>query len=345
MATSPKPSNGGMNKNTVAGNQLIKLCRLAFKADLPLLLIGNYGIGKSEILVQAAESLGIDYRVLDLSLMEPPDLLGLPRIGEDGRMHYALLSSLPTSGRGLFIIEEPNRAPRYMQAPCYRLLTARCLNDYRLPKGWLPCASINPPGEEFHVADLDPVLESRFLCVEVVPEAEEWALWAEKNGIHARIIEFVKSCPGIFKDPKANPRSWTMASKFLKVCEVEGTDSDLLTQGFSGLVGTRWALAFLRMYRDKLLPLKPAEIIEEYPFHRNALKSWIRKSCLDIVDASLELLKRYLQPQAVYGELIRNETHKANVQNFLADLPAEFKKQMAGWLRERGFENLMAEEE
>ena len=98
-----------------------------------MLIEAKHGIGKSQIIEQAAEDLGDRITFcFDLSLMEPPDLIGLPQIVENVTK-YAQPSSLPTAGAGLLMFEELNRAPEHMRAPCLQLLTARSLNDYRMP--------------------------------------------------------------------------------------------------------------------------------------------------------------------------------------------------------------------
>src|SRR5262249_55410972 len=155
------------------------------------LLEGHHGIGKSEVLKQCASELGIDCHIRDLSLMEPPDLVGMPYT-EDGRTRFAAPATLPQPGtRGLFILEELNRCPRYMLAPCLQLLSERCLNDYRLPPGWLPCASINPAGEGYQVEELDGAVLSRFVRLRVVPDVDEWLEWAEEHRVHDKVRAFV----------------------------------------------------------------------------------------------------------------------------------------------------------
>src|SRR5262249_17559966 len=119
------------------GAALTPLVKLCYTANRPLLLIGPHGVGKSEVLQAAAHELKIDFITRDLSLMEPPDLIGLPTM-KGGVTRYCRPSFLPTSGQGLIVFEELNRCATYMRAPCLQLLTARCLNDYRLPEGWLP---------------------------------------------------------------------------------------------------------------------------------------------------------------------------------------------------------------
>ena len=99
-------------------------------ADQPLLLWGRHGIGKSELLEQAAKELCIKYISQDLSLMEPTDLTGLPKM-DGATTKYLPPNFLPTSGNGLLVFEELNRCDRFVRTPCLQLLTARCFE--RLP--------------------------------------------------------------------------------------------------------------------------------------------------------------------------------------------------------------------
>ena len=151
-----------------AGKPLIEMVRLCRESDVPLLLSGRPGIGKSDLLKAAAKELGIGCICRDLSIMDPPDLV--QPAGSPGKRHGFCRRNFCREGAdGLFIIEELNREDRHMRAPCLQLLTDRCLNDYRLPKGWLPMAAINPFEDgKNDVDDLDEALLSRFTRVERV---------------------------------------------------------------------------------------------------------------------------------------------------------------------------------
>lgn len=325
-----------------AGTPLVELIADAYKANLPVLLIGMHGIGKSELMAQVAASLGIGLEIRDLSVMEPPDLVGIPQVGADGRTHYAAPSFLPTDGRGLLVFEELNRCPRYMQGPCLQLLTARRLNDYCLPEGWVPCAAIND-GDGYMVEELDPALRSRFLQIRVVPDVREWVRWARgQQRVHPKVIEFVEHSPGIFTDPHANPRAWVYASQFLSTWEKGQRNEEVITVALAGLLGDKWALAFLKVYKNECHPLQARDVIEAYPAYRAAVRAWVSQGQLDIVAASLELLKRHLQPQPVYDTIVRDSAQKANLLTFLADLPGDLRRQVREWLRERGFTALLA---
>ena len=84
-----------------AGVSLVEVITLGYRANRPILLHGCHGLGKSEILAQAATQLGISCLSRDLSLMEPPDLVGIPQIKEDGKTYYAVPSFIRDRIRGL----------------------------------------------------------------------------------------------------------------------------------------------------------------------------------------------------------------------------------------------------
>src|SRR5207245_1885723 len=127
---------------------------IAFDTRQAVMLHGRHGIGKSAIFHAVAERLRIDCCVRDLSIMEPPDLAGMPYI-EQGRTHFAAPSFLPQAGCGLLVFEELNRTRRDVITPTLQLLSARRLNDYMLPPGWLPCAAVNDSEDGYDVETLD----------------------------------------------------------------------------------------------------------------------------------------------------------------------------------------------
>ncbi len=108
----------------------------------------------------------------------PPDLVGLPTI-KDGRTEYALPHVLPKGGAGILLLEELNRAERYIQQPALQLLSARRLHEYVLPAGWVCVATVNPQTAEYHVTALDKALRARFLQVSVRADRASWLAWAQ----------------------------------------------------------------------------------------------------------------------------------------------------------------------
>src|SRR5256885_10644666 len=120
-APAPPANASAESAGVPVGERAAAGLALAARSRRATLLEGPTGIGKSELVRQVAQSLGVGFAVLDLSLLEPPDLVGLPVLA-DGRTAYATPTSLPTGGAGILLLEELNRADRPGQQPALHLL-------------------------------------------------------------------------------------------------------------------------------------------------------------------------------------------------------------------------------
>ncbi len=230
------------------GPRLEAVLELAYRARRAVLLEGPTGIGKSEIVRHVAARLGITTVVLDLSLLEPPDLVGLPTI-RDGRTSYAVPQALPMDGAGILMLEELNRAERYIQQPALQLLTARRLHEYELPPGWVCFAAINPESADYQVTVLDRALRARFMELSVRADRASWLAWAQMHGVHPGVLAVAQAHERVFDD--VPPRTWTYASQVLKaLTPVELEDAVLLRDALGGYLPAAWVETLLAS-RDK----------------------------------------------------------------------------------------------
>jgi hypothetical protein len=328
------------------GLAVTDLLALAYRSNVPALLIGAHGLGKSEITAAAAAALGIDCISRDLSLMEPPDLVGLPKT-EGGATTFLPPEFLPReSGRGGFLlIEEINRAPRYMQSCCLELLTSRRLNSYVLPPHWLPVACINPKNEGYHVDLLDAALMSRFMKIEVCAAVEPWAAWARANDIHPKIIEYVETVPNSLDESQggSNPRSWTYASRALKAAGAELLERspNTLVTALIGLIGPIHTTALVRLILGTEVALKPADVIHNWPGSRATMKRWKQQGRLDLLGASMRAILQWVRPEGVADELRGDVRRRGHVRAFVAMLPGDLAEQARGCLLELGYSFLI----
>jgi hypothetical protein len=216
---------------------------LAYRARRPVLLEGPTGIGKSEVVRQVADRLGVATVVLDLSLLEPPDLVGLPVVHE-GRTTYAPPAVLPAGGAGILMLEELNRAERYIQQPALQLLTARRLHEYELPGGWVCFAAVNPESADYQVTPLDRALRARFLSVAVRADRSAWLAWAQTHGVHPAVVALAQAHERILDD--VPPRSWTYVSEILTALRPEElSDGVLLRDALGGYLPPAWVESLL----------------------------------------------------------------------------------------------------
>ncbi len=313
---------------------------IAYRANQPFMLEGPHGIGKSNVVEQVADELDIPLIVLDLSLLDPSDLLGMP-YRKNGRTVYAPPSCLPQEGKGLLLFEELNRAPEMTRTPALELLTRRRMHDYVLPPGWVPCAAVNSFGGDYSVDPLDPAMLSRFLIFRVKADCEGWLAWARKNNVHPVVIEFVEQSPNIFSESNVNPRSMTYVSEYLKSYEKfrrEDDDSSVLVYGWSGLVGLNIAVAMYRFYQGFEYAPGPKEILNNYLNVRAAVKKMVTNGKLDLVACTIDKLKRHLQRSHNWNSVTHTKGKHANLKHFLEDIPADMKLDFDKWSVERGYD-------
>jgi len=329
------------------GPATIEILSLAYRASVPALLIGSAGVGKSEITAAAAASLGIECITRDLSLMEPTDLVGLPKIADDVTTYFPP-EFLPRGAdrKGFLLFEEINRAPRYMAAACLELLTSRRLNSYVLPSGFLPVACANPKTAEYHVDVFDKALASRFLKVEVRAAVGPWTEWARGSGIHAKIIEYVNDVPNALDDALggSNPRSWAYASRVLVAAgeEMLAARPDTVVAALNGIIGPVHTTALLRLIMGTEVALKPADVIHNWPSTRATMRRWSRQGRLDLLAASTRAVLQWLRPEGVAEQVRANPRQLYAVRAFLRHLPGDLTGQAHAVLLEHGYTFLIS---
>ena len=193
----------------------------------PVMLWGAPGVGKSQMVAQAARK--HDARVIDirLSQLEPSDLRGIPfRSGE--QVEWAIPSMLPDVNRhgntGVLFLDEITSAPPSVSAAAYQLILDRQLGNYQVPTGWAIVAAGNRQGDRGVTYTMPAPLANRFSHFEVDINLDDWVTWAYASDIDERIIAFLRFRPELLFDfdPAHNPvafpspRSWEFAHRALK---------------------------------------------------------------------------------------------------------------------------------
>jgi MoxR-like ATPase len=306
------------------GRPLVSALNAVFAANLVPLVAGPTGVGKTETFEEVARASGWKYLARDLSLLEPPDLVGLP--APDGKVtKYLPPAFLPTekNGKGLLVLDEVNRAPAYMRAPCLQFVLNRSLNDYRLPDGWRLAVAINPAEDGYDVDELDPALEARFVRINVVASPDEWLVWARQNDIDPRVIDYVASDLAVFDGQASNPRAWTFVSRLMRAADELNTPPSILQAVVGGCVGQERAAAFLRYSQDQVKPFSAEEVLSAYKRVRPTVRAWVADGKLDLVEGTLLNVQKRLQSRTGYSEVRSDEEAWKNVGRLLGDLPGD----------------------
>jgi MoxR-like ATPase len=222
------------------------------------MLVGNHGIGKSEILTEFFKEKGMPVVALFLGQMaDPGDLIGLPTKDEKtGKTDFMPPYWFPIDGKPIVLfLDELNRARPEILQTVMDLALNRKLAGKLLPEGSRIISAVNA-GDQYQLTDLDPALVSRFNIVNFKPTAEEWLLWARKVGLDSRVIGFIdENRMWLDKDPDMKEgadtgldktpdrRAWKRVSDVIAdKAELKEIDSKII----SSIVGPKAASAFIQ---------------------------------------------------------------------------------------------------
>ena len=239
----------------VNSTELIQLLDIT-PADHNIMLVGKHGIGKSEILTEYYSRKGMPVVALFLGQMsDPGDLIGIPNKNETtGKTDFMPPYWFPMDGKPIVLfLDELNRARPEILQTIMDLALNRKLAGRKLPEGSRIISAVNEGGQ-YQLTDLDPALVSRFNIVNFRPTVQEWLLWARKNGIDSRVIDFIQENQiWLDKDPDAKEGADTGLDKtpdrrgWKRVSDIIGQSKEmnqLMIKAISSVVGPKAASAF-----------------------------------------------------------------------------------------------------
>ena len=154
----------------------------ALASESPMLLIGKHGSAKSFILERLAESLGLDFRCYNASLINYDDLVGIPvPVNNNTSLSYI---SNPNSiwDAEVVFIDELNRTKPELQNKLFPIIYDKRVQGTNLTKLKYRWAAMNPPSKDDDDEDelsyigampLDPALADRFPFIIEVPTWED----------------------------------------------------------------------------------------------------------------------------------------------------------------------------
>jgi hypothetical protein len=235
------------------------------------LLMGPAGIGKSSVIKQLADKHKAELITLKLSEYEPPDLVGLPYLADDGGEKVTKFARpwwWPTKKDKKYILflDELDRCREDMHPSAMQLILERTAGGRKLPKNVIVWAACN--GEDYITIPIDQALMDRFAVVEFEPTVDEWLFWAKANKVNATVIDFIKQHRGILDTPakyigKPNVvapsrRSWSDFGQTFFGRSVKG-EKNLQSFG-SVFVGHEASIAFARWVKEKYQAIDPEDI-------------------------------------------------------------------------------------
>src|SRR5437868_5850901 len=146
-----------------------------------LLLLSSPGVGKSDIVRQAAAEAGLECRALLGTQIAPEDVSGVPKLIRERAVFCPPRVVLPEDERPfcLFLDELP-ASPPDVQKAFYSLLLERRLGEFRLPRGSWVVAAGNRAEDQALTRTLSTALINRVFIVSIRVDVPGWLTWAEK---------------------------------------------------------------------------------------------------------------------------------------------------------------------
>jgi hypothetical protein len=270
---------------------------LAVVADLPVLLWGAPGIGKTAAMDQLAADLDLPLTTVIASVHEPSDFNGLPVVGDDPAGQGVPMAPpdwavhLARAGRGLLFLDELSTAPPAVQAALLRLVLERRVGALRLPPGVRIVAAANPRSSAADGWELSPPLANRFVHLQWthdhdvvvrglagvwprttlprldaarLPESVAYARRAVCALLSARpaLVHRLPTSEAQRGGPWPSPRSWEMALRLIAFATAAGTSRDVLSALVRGTVGDGPGLELLASLDRMDLP-DPEEVLAD----------------------------------------------------------------------------------
>jgi hypothetical protein len=240
---------------TVTPKQLAELLAAMIPERLPLLITGAPGIGKSDIVSQAAQAAQADLLISHPAVSDPTDFKGLPWFEKGdksasfkpfGEFNTALNAVNST----LWLFDDLGQASPAVQAACMQLFLARRINGHILPDCITFVAATNRRVDRAGVSGILEPVKSRFAAiVELEANLDDWCQWAYSHNVPPTLIAFLRYKPDLLCKFEATadltnspvPRTWSHVAKLeaLKLSPV------LESAAFSGAVGDGPALEYL----------------------------------------------------------------------------------------------------
>src|SRR6516225_8626178 len=216
----------GPMEETITLRQARKLVQ-CMAHEQSFLLLAPPGVGKSEMVYQAAEEARLPCRSLLGTQIAPEDVSGIPRIVGERSVFCPPRVLLPEKPEPfcLFLDELPACAPDVQKA-FYSLLLERRLGEHHLPVGTWVVAAGNRMQDRSLVRALSAALVNRVTILHIRVDVQEWLDWAERHGVRPEVRGFISYMPEALIRPVpaepvpfSTPRAWTLLSQALDMAE------------------------------------------------------------------------------------------------------------------------------
>ncbi len=254
----------------------------------PILIRGRHGVGKSEVVYQIAEDMGLPVVERRASQMTEGDLLGMPspeQIEVNGERAsvfrpFEWFLRACTEPVCLFL-DEVDRATTEVRQGIFELTDSRKLAGWSLHEDTIVVAAVNggEHGSQYQVNEMDPAELDRYTVFDIEPTIEDWLDWGKDN-VSSLVWDFINQNrqhlehSSDFEPNKVYPsrRSWKRLNDCFETGLLFEEDADesvffALAQSFCGLEA---GVAFLDFYKTYERQVTWEQVVKEGKIEKTA---------------------------------------------------------------------------
>ena len=273
-------------------NHIVQAIGISIQANIPVLLWGGPGNGKTSTINAIGRALGYHTEVVLGSLSEPSDFAGLPVVTDTNEVVMApkaWAKRLSKVDKGLLFLDEITTVPPVTQAALLRVILEGVVGDLKLPDGVSRIAAANPPEMAAGGFDLSMPLSNRLVHIDWDLPFQSWSIgmlsgfedpvipklpsdWKSRLSLsRVAVVSYLRTNPnGLYSLPKdeakANKgwpshRSWDMVSKILASCNSINANDEIINLLIKGAVGPGAAIEFQTFMSKVDLP-DPEELLD-----------------------------------------------------------------------------------
>jgi hypothetical protein len=242
-------------------SELAELLAISFRDNDPALIVGQPGIGKSDIVDQSSRAAGMELIIAHPVVSDPTDFKGMPYVSADGRADFSPFGDLrrlieadkPT----VFFLDDLGQAPPATQAAAMQLVLARQINGVAIPDHVRFVAATNRKKDRAGVGGILEPVKGRFDIFHVRPDVDSWCTWALEAGLPIEFVALARFKPDMLTDWTATdditnsptPRNFARAAQGY----AKGIPAHLEFKKFAARLGeghAAEACAFIRTFRS-----------------------------------------------------------------------------------------------
>lgn len=240
--------------------ELTSFLTKAIEHNFPILIKGKPGIGKTDIVTQAAKAMDADLIIAHPVVSDPTDFKGLPfQIeGEAQFLPYGELKLLLNAKKKtVYFLDDLGQAPPAVQAAVMQLLLARQINGKKISDHVTFVAATNRREDRAGVVGLLEPVKSRFTSiVQLEVNNDDWCEWANQNNVPDELIAFIRWRTNVLNDGKPtkdientpSPRTVYNLGKLQKAglhpVKGESKERGMVFHAYAGAVGEATAAEY-----------------------------------------------------------------------------------------------------